>query len=417
MRVGRHSLRLLVVVWGGLAAIAFAHGLPPQTLEVAPRPASTELLVDTTFGGLLSVDDGASYQWLCEEAVGLASGQRASWLFAPTGTLYAGAFAGLFVSRDHGCSWSSLEAFAASGVASMTQSGGLLYVTSARYGVTNRLWVSRDDGVSFAPTAVASATEYYSSVLVAPSAPTRVYVGAWYFDPPLDAVLVSDDSGATFTRITLTTALPNTGALTLLAVHPVNPAVLLATVTEDARVPRSWLLKSDDGAQTFSVVLQTTAPVTQAAFDASGQHAWVAAGDVLYASQNAGLSWAPLPSPTRSTCVHTDAHRTWVCGNQEADGFALASSPQTDVFTPALRWAQVTGVAQCPADSRTTTMCSAYWPVLAAQLGLDAGSGSEGVSPTPTKQCGCEGVPGATALLCAVFLGRLARRPRLRSRR
>ncbi len=406
---------VVAVVVAGAAQLAAAHGVVPQSVGVSPRPGvATEALVSTTFGGLLTTDDGASFRWLCEEAVGLTSGQKATWVDLPDGTLVAGAFAGLFVSSDHGCSWARRDPQAASGVSALTVSGNRLYVASGRYGVENHVWFSDDAAATFTPTALSSALEFYSSVVVARGRTQRVYVGAWYFDPPAAALLSSDDNATNFVRHVLTTQLPGTSGFSVLAVSPTNPDLLLAGATEDRADPRSWVLRSADAGQTFSVVLEVSSPVTTAAFADDGVTAWVSIGGTLRRSSDRGLTWQAEVSPTGDACVVTAEGRAWLCGKQELDGFALARSNQLVPPTPWLTWSRVAGVAACPAGSPTAMTCEVFWPTLAQQLGLpppvpepDAGVDP----PTPTSRgCGCEAGPwwGWSAL---TGLGWLRRRP------
>jgi hypothetical protein len=413
------SGEVVAVVVALAAQLASAHGVVPQSVGVSPRPGLTsEALISTTFGGLLTTDDGATFRWLCEEAVGLVSGQKATWVDLPDGTLIAGAFAGLFVSRDRGCSWSPSQAQAASGVSALTVSGTRLYVASGRYGVENHVWVSDDAAATFTSTPVSSALEFYSSVAVARSRPQRVYVGAWYFDPPSAALLASDDNAVTFTRQVLTTQLPGTSGFAVLAVSPTNPELLLASATEDRAEPRSWLLRSADGGKTFAVALEVSSPITSAAFADDGVVAWVSIGDTLRRSTDQGLTWQAEASPTRDACVVTAEGRAWFCGKQELDGFALSRSNQLTTATPWLTWAKVAGVAECPASSATSTTCEAFWPALRQQLGLPAVEPPDAgpITPTPTSRgCGCDEVPlfGWGAL---TSLGWLRRRPSIARR-
>lgn len=377
-----------------LAGSAFAHGVVPQTLDVFGRPGSTtQALVGTTFGGLLTQDQGASFQWVCEEAVGLAAGQRASWAWTSQGTLLAASFAGLFVSRDEGCNWTPVDTFAASGAAVIVEAGGVLYATTGRYGVTNGLFVSRDDAHTFTPLGLASTTEFYSSVKVAPSRVERLYVGAWFFDPKSDAVLVSDDSGGSFRRVNVSQATPVPGALTVLAVHPLKSDLVLAAVVEDARTPRSWLLRSTD-ATNFSVVLESSVPITHAAFSDDGAQLWVAAGDSFYGSADEGLTLSVLPSPTRSSCVSVSTGVAWFCGKEEVDGFGIARSNQDSRLRPWLTWNQLSGPPSCPADSGVSLKCGPIWPILQEQLlgSADAGTSVDGGTEGPRRgACGCDG--------------------------
>lgn len=399
---GRRGARAALLAAACVAGAAYGHGAEPQALGVTGA-GDAGTLVSTTFGAVLTADDGQSFGWVCEEAIGLAEGERPAWYVSPAGTWFSGAFSGLHVSRDRGCSFTDVPAFAASGASAIAGQGGVLYVASARYGVTNGVWRSTDDGVTFAPTPASDAATYFTSVVLAPSRPQRVYVGAWYFDPLASKLLVSDDGAASFSTVELTTALPAAGPFAVLAVHPSKPDVLLAGLSSDAAPVRHWLVRSTDGGQTFVVVQELPAVPVQAAFSEDGARAWVAAGDVLYASADEGATLAALASPTGPACVGIAPGRWWVCGDPGVDGFSVASGPQGGAFTPWLTWERITGVVACPADSPVRTTCDAFYPVLRAELGLPP---QTPVTPSPPPTgCGCGGglEPAWLALLVSFF--------------
>lgn len=404
MRLGGDARRAALLAVLCTAAAAFAHGAEPQAQTIVPA-GDAGFIVGTTFGAVVTADDGQSFRWVCEEAIGLSQNERAAWLVSPAGTWFAGAFSGLYVSRDRGCSFAPHAAFTATGVSAVAGQGGAIYVASGRYGVTNGVWRSTDDGVTFSPTPAQDAATFFSSVVLAPSRPQRVYVGAWYFDPAASKLLVSDDGAASFSTVDLSGALPAAGPFTVLAVHPAKPEVLLAALSSNASPVRHWLVRSADAGQTFQVVQELPEPATQAAFSDDGATAWIAAGATLYESTDEGASIAALPSPTQQACVAVAPARRWVCGAMDDDGFAVASGPQPGPLTPWLTWEKIGGVADCPAGSAVRTTCDPFYPVLRAELGLPP---LEADPPTPTAPAGCgcgnAGPSGWVSLLVSFFL-------------
>jgi len=70
---------------------------------VAVRPGDPHTLyVRTTFGLVISANDGCSFHWVCEQAIGYGGDFDPKYAVAADGTLYAATYAGLRVSRDVG---------------------------------------------------------------------------------------------------------------------------------------------------------------------------------------------------------------------------------------------------------------------------------------------------------------------------
>lgn len=411
MRASVERLALSAVLL--LAVRALGHGAPPQSTSVALSADGGLALVGTTFGAVVTRDDGAAFRWVCEEAIGLSQGERAAWHLSEGGAWFAGAFSGLYVSRDRGCSFAPHPDFAATGVTALAGQGGALYVASGRYGVTNGLWRSTDDGRTFTATPAQAAATFFSSVVLAPSRPQRVYLGGWYFEPPASTAWVSDDGATSFTAVDLTPGLPAAGPFTVLAVHPQSPDVVLAALSSSEAPVRHWLLRSADAARTFSVALELAAPATSAAFAQDGHLAWVAAGDALYESQDEGATFVKAASPQRKACVFTAGGRRWSCGEPANDGFSVAAGPEEGPLTPWLTWERIIGVAECPLGSPVRTTCDPFYPVLRAELGLAPMTLAP--EPAPPAGCGCLGAPGALGLAALVSFFRTLR-PRRRVR-
>lgn len=404
MRIGGDAGRTAWLAVGCCAAVAFAHGAEPQAQSVVPAGGAS-FIVGTTFGAVVTADDGQTFRWVCEEAIGLGQNERATWLVSPAGTWFAGAFSGLYVSRDHGCSFAPHASFTATGVAAVAGQGGAIYVASGRYGVTNGVWRSTDDGVTFSATSASDDATFYSSVVLAPSRPQRLYVGAWYFDPAVSKLLVSDDGAASFSTVDLSALLPAAGPFTVLAVHPAKPEVLLAALSSNASPVHHWLLRSADAGQSFQVVQELAEPATQAAFSDDGATAWIAAGATLYESTDEGATISALSSPTQQACVAVRPGRRWVCGAMDDDGFAVEAGPQAGPLTPWLTWEKIGAVADCPADSQVRTTCEPFYPVLRAELGLPPLEPDVPTPPAPTG-CGCTGTgtSGWLTMLVSFFL-------------
>ncbi|MDX2010888.1 MAG: hypothetical protein SFW67_11880 [Myxococcaceae bacterium] len=398
-----------------VSSLAWAHGVPPQSLAVSPSPWTPGgLVVSTTFGALVS-DDRCTYEWICPEVLGFGAREQPTWTATRSGTLFAAAISGLAVSRDRGCSFERHPDFESRGAADVVEAGDTLFVTSARFGVRNGLWASTDDGKTFSATALASEALFFNAVRVAPSDPRRVVVSAWYFEPRRLSLFVSDDRAASFSEIELTAAFSTGSVFTVHAIDASNASVLFASVVDDSVTPeRTRLLKSVDGGRTFVTVLTADGRVSSMAQD--GGLWWLALGDRVYRSTN-GSDFEVLEQPRQRACVARLGGETLACGRQSGeDGFAVARLDAPGAV-PVLTWSRISGPRACPADAPTTRACSVVWPVERAELGLapdhvaTCGGPSVEPGPVPPPRGGCQGAPVGAGLVSVLlfFLGRTRR--------
>ena len=343
-----------------VASSSFAHGAYPLAYSLTERPGDPQqLIAGTTFGGLVSNNGGKTWSWVCEEAVGYGAMATPKWLMSESGAMFAAGFRGLHVSRDRGCTWNSTSDFDATGAADLAIDGSTLYACSGKYDALNRVMKSTDDGLTWSPIGPApSKVVFYSAVKVAPSRPQRVYVSEWWFQPVSAALHISDDSGAHFERIDLTASLPTASAFTLLAIDPVDPDTLYASVTQsqnpDGGTPTSTFIKSTNGGHSFAPLFTATSQVSSATVSADRTTVFAATGDGLFRSIG-GADFTQVKPPTRSACADQAPNSLYVCGWPEVDGFALARTDDraSSALSPILRWSQICGISSCPLTRRS----------------------------------------------------------------
>lgn len=394
-------------VLGLLWAVALAHGTPPQTLGISQSPWSPNGLVASSTFGLLVTADRCTWQWVCADHLGLADREQPSWFTTPSGAIVATAFSGLYLSRDRGCSFTKAPFFSTTGAADVVTSDGSWWITTARFGVTNGLARSSDDGATFEWTSLRSDQAFFNAVKVAPSRPQRLYVSSWYFDPRLLRLSVSDDRGQTFTAADLPTATAPGNVFTVHAVDATNPDLVFASIVDDSNTPeRTSLLRSADAGRTFVVVLQADGRVNGMR-QVNGAW-WVAVGDRVFSSTD-GSSFTALDSPKQRACVGGAGDETLVCGRLVADQFVVGSL----TGAPVLTWNQLTGPIECPAESPAAKACSITWPVERAELGLatDHVATCDAMKPTPVARGGgCQSTLASWWLASVVFFLRRSRR-------
>jgi hypothetical protein len=419
--------------------LVLGHGAYPLAYQMIEKPGDpSQLAAGTSFGLLLSNDDGGTWGWVCEEAIGYGMSLQPVWYLGPDGTLFGAGFNGMYVSRDHGCTWSTASEFSDAGASDVINNGTAMFAVSQRYGYLNGIWRSKDQGMTWQLTSVSSLTEFYTTVRTAPSRPQRVYAAEWWYTPvATEAVYWSDDNGDTFNRIDVSNTLPIVpqddggmgpmgGAFHIFAVSPVDPDVVYGVVWEDSAEEPSYVIVSPDKGQSWSLLLSSPDQIGSLAVNDDASKIWAGSAIHLYESSDGG-PFAPLPVPTRNSCVYRDGDHLYACGWPEVDGFGVGRQTSTDPgegFTPFLTWARITGALQCPSGTRVNQVCTAYFPALRATfppstLG-DAGStvapdaGCPADASCPAQKCGCDGAPILGALWGAVVLAHTLRRRRIR---
>src|SRR4051812_35205254 len=168
-------------------ALALGDGRAPLTNGIHFQPGDARsIYVATTFGLLVSHDDGCSFRWICEQSLGYGGTFDPKYRIARDGTIFAATYAGLRVSRDGGCSFTTATAGAPPGSPGRIADAwidaidlaptGDVWVATANSGSSSAVYRSTDGGETFAPSGLASPTIWWKSVAVAPSRAARVYV-------------------------------------------------------------------------------------------------------------------------------------------------------------------------------------------------------------------------------------------------
>jgi hypothetical protein len=415
-----------------LSLLILAHGNYPLAYQIAEKPGDpTQLAGGTTFGLVVSHDEGATWQWVCEEAIGYTMLEQPKWYIGADGTIFGASFTGLFTSHDQGCTWSTAVEFRDAGASDIINTGSAMFAVSARFGVLNGVWRSMDMGATWQLLDAHSESEFYTTVRSAPSRPQRLYVGEWWYQPRSEALYWSDDNGLTFTRVDVTNTLPPvpqmdggvgpmTGSLHVFAVSPTNPDVVYAVLWQADDPQPSFLLMSPDKGQTWTTLLKSPDQINSLALSDDGATIWAGSAISLYVSRG-DAGFVPQEVPTKNSCAWRYDDRLYVCGWPEADGFGAAKENlDGGIVDPFLTWARITGAAQCPSSTVVGSTCSAYFPALLTQfppstLGdggrpqPDSGMPDAGMNNPPPGGCHCNSVE-ASALWVAVVALRTRKR-------
>jgi hypothetical protein len=430
--------------------LALANGRPPLTNGVFVRPGDDHsIFVRTTFGLLISHDDGCSFRWVCEKAIGYGGEFDPKYAIATDGTMFATTFTGLRVSRDGGCEWKTATEELPVGDAGRIADtwidaidlspNGDVWVATAESAKPNNVFRSTDNGVTFAPKGLFSPTVWYKSVKVARSDPQRIYVTGYQVAPDSRAHLFrSEDGGTTWTEVPLfgtqrphpTIQYGSTPLLYVVAVDPANPDILFVN-SQGANPPGGdRLYRSADGGRSFDQVLATTDPIRGIVIRSSGVIVATLAGGSFESPD--GTRFVPLGS----TLGHPVKVPQLACLGQRGDGslvgcganwgpdfMAVGGSVDGGSWQKLFRFVELAGPLECPGGTKEQDMCAPMWPSLQAQFGA-TGPGSCPAMPdgaetvdgpaSPVKKPGCcdagDGAPVGMILLVGALLVRRRRR-------
>lgn len=429
-RHGRLPVVVALAVCAAGAAPAWGNGRPPATSGVYLRPGTPgAIYLRTTFGLLVSQDDGCSFRWVCEKAIGYGGEFDPKYVITPGGTLFATTFEGLRVSRDGGCTWATATAEQAAGAPGRIADlwidaidlapTGDLWVATAESAGLNDVYHSTDDGVTFQPRGLSSATVWWKSLEVAPSRPQRVYVTGYQVAPEAAAFLHrTDDTGATWTAVPLPASVVfgATPLVKLAAVDPTNPDhVLLISV--GAHPPAGdRLYRSLDAGATFAEALVTTEPIKDVVFRGTGAIVVAASGGGTYQAQGTGAFTAlgqatpnaPDARPPQLGCLVERADGQLLgCGaNWQPDYMALGRATEPVAFQKVFRFVELAGPLACPAGTTTHTECEPQWPALQQQFGATGPAATcEGVVPPPIDAPPEPRTPGTAGGCCDAGAG------------
>ena len=413
------TLCTLALLLAGAPQHALAHGGGPETRSIAVRPGQpADLLVNSTFGLMVSHDAGASWGWVCQQALGTGGFVPRGVQWTGSGRLLAITGPSLVVSPDGGCSWSrhpELESAAqgALDLAVAPRAPETVYVLSAD-GVRR----STDGAQTFERFAPLPPGLTLSSLELAPSDAARVYAAGLQVETgtgrSVPALWRSQDGGGSWDVV-----LPDFGSLgevsdlSLLGVSPADPALLYARAV---RGPDELLLRSADGGRSFQRPLTLSEAIEGIEISPDGRTVWLGSFSYLYRSTDGGLTFTQLVEPTVNACARLDGSRLLACGSEPTHGWSLGFSTDAgQSWTALFRLAQLQQVAQCPASSPTAQVCG---PLMAGLRNALSPPGSDNAPPTPppAPKDGCAAgggalAPGLGLLLCAAL-----RRARNRAR-
>jgi hypothetical protein len=409
-----------------------ANGRFPASNQILLSPSNADLvIVRATYGILLSFDRGATWTFLCEDALGLpqAAGYDPALALTASNALVAGLLlpAGLEVSSDTGCNWrcaaGSLANEAIADIAvrpdaphTVVALTSTAFFDDAGGGWHSQGFLSTNDGADWTPLGRAlDPSVLVTTIDVAPSDAHRLYVSASAgFGATRTAVLyASTDDGAMWTAhpVPLDTTLES--SIYIGAVDPIDADRVYVRTSGQSR-----LLVTADAGQSFQPVLALTGQMLGFALSPDGSKIYAgSAEDGLFVGDRATLTFSHR-SPLHVQCLATRGPELWACSDETVGFVAGVSMDDGAHFVPKLHLESARAAVACKADSHGPLACGADANAAQCsggpfeQLCMNVGctpdaaapdGGAVSVAPRPGGACRCA-VSGANRRVPAPLL-------------
>jgi photosystem II stability/assembly factor-like uncharacterized protein len=373
---------------------------------------------------MISRDDGESFHWVCEAAMGYAGTFDPEYAVFPDGTIFLstqsdisldggnGTTGDLRRSRDGGCTFETVGAgiWGEFPTLSEVERGpdGRLWVGTGTSGEPNDFWVSDDQGETFVSANLAEDKVWWYTLRTTAADSDRIY--ATGFRPvdleagtPAVAILRrSDDGGQTWSDLPVDGfVFGNEQILDLLGVSPVDPEVVFARTVNSVGGNSDILYRSADGGVSWTEMARyETLPLSSFWISPDGQRVIAGApfpcpGDPLEGggaapngcvriSEDGGVTWRRAAHEPRLACIGERSDGTlFGCTERTIDGHSLARSTDGgDTWEPVYRFRDTVGPLECPAGTAQAECAVEVFPRICEGAGMcpgsDAGPGDDG---------------------------------------
>jgi MYXO-CTERM domain-containing protein len=436
----------------GCATLAHAHGGLPVSQKILRQANGDTMYIPVVYWGLWVGKAGGPWTWICEELINNYRFRR--FALSSDGVFYTTNQQGITLSTDHGCTWvnatgaiaqlhtTDVDVDPSDGMTAYvsTGDGGTATADGGVIPASNAVFVTHDHGTTWTPLAglAAASARLFQSVRVAPSSSSRLYVSSAASQPPFSVTVHrSSDGGSTFTDLPLGYMLDGNAPhlFEVMTIDPRNPDVLYGRAVADINVDmvdilRHALLRSVDGGATWSELLKVdgvtepsgqTRGIDGVAVDTAKGIVYVATHNGLYSGSDPSggapsFTLAPTGTLMQTQCVDVHSGALYACASQFVDHAAIAESLDgAHNFKSVMNYVDTVGPINCPLSTPVGAQCPAYWYMYGSQLGIsfDGGVPDGGAPVRHGGGCSCE-VGGASnalgsALLALLVLGLVVR--------
>lgn len=396
MRIAQRGL-LVIGVLGAAAATASANGRDPYTSTISFRADNSQhIIAGMTFGLVISKDGGATWHWMCEQAVGYGGMYDPDYVYTKTGAIFATTFDGLKVMRDD-CNFVATPP--GTTFVSRTEAGpdGALYYTAADQN-DSKIYKSADDGMTF-DTGVTPAGsmpgDWWSSLAVAPSNAQRLYLTGYRLDgtnPKVFLLYTSDNGGSSWTEMTMSgiTPISANSVVEIVGISPTDDETVYVKVTFENGATGDSVYRSTDAGQTWTKILSKSSNFGLA-FVPRADGSCVAGTRELGAWKADNCltvtptTWTPLENAPHIGCLYEHDGVVWACTQNYAspqldltsDGYGIMKSSDLVTWTGVLKYQDIKAPVPCDPGTVQEDACvqrymdqPSQWCCLVSQLGI-----------------------------------------------
>jgi hypothetical protein len=342
------------------------------------------LLNGLTFGLMLSPDNGASWRYVCEAATRLpASSFDPRYVVTGSGAILGtSAMDGVMVSRDRGCTWNPTSGMARHQVSDLLLDGTRILATTKTTGMPNGVFLSTDDGASFALASLQPGpTEVFTGLAFSTAmGGSRGYAVSSDVASAAQKIYRTADAGATWTAAG-SAGLP-ANEVWLVGADPTDPMTLYVLDTATGQ----RLLKSTDGGDSFTAAYTPMGRIGDRGkvLVASDGSIWLAStGSMIVRSMDRGATFQAQPS-LNAGCLGEIGGVIYACTTPTTSPFNMVAKLAGGQWVCAVPRSAFLGPLACPAGTTVATQCG-DWSALRDQLFgpgmMPSGAGCSGAAP------------------------------------
>jgi hypothetical protein len=377
----RAPLLVLLTALGvlGTAPAARANGRFPAVDQLVAEPNHPDhLVLRATFGLLTSKDRGASWDFLCEDALGYKDLDPALAVLEG-GRILLGVLDGVSVSDEIGCTFDRAAGISGRVIDLTVAAGvpGTAYAATIE-GTSTRFWASTDGGDSFEPLGDDIPDFTATTLDATPLDPDLLYAAGLLGEG--GGFLRSEDHGESFMAFTV----PEATSARRPYIAAVDPTDERTVYVRLEGLP-GLLFVTRDGGESFTRILTLDIPVQGFALSPDG--ATIVASnpyDGTYRARRDDYAFERVACKGPSCLLHDD-EALFGCGDNFVDGYIVGRSTDLGAtFERVADYGCLEGSVACGAASGAGRLCPAVWPMVMQQIG---GGVCEPVTVPPDRSC------------------------------